>query len=357
MVAAVIASVELGPAAAQAQTAAPAATPAAPAAPAVAAKPAKPVSARLRLVAGDRKLKANDYAGALEEYQAADAEKPTAESARGIAVCQEKLGNAPEAVAAYQRFLEAKPAGKKADLEAAQASIVALQKTPAKLHVDSSPPHAQVTVDGAAQPGPTPLDVELPAGTHVVHISAEGKAAVDRTVTLTFGQKQEVVAELEPLPAPAPPPPPAQPPLPVSPPPPALAPADNVMHRSPLPAYITGGLAVSAAIVGTVFGAIALSDKSDFDKNPTSSKADTGENHALVADMAFGVAITLAVTSAVLYFTRDEAVTASTSKNETDEDKAHAKRMAARRQSEQPSFGLAPIMTPHGGGAGALLRF
>ncbi len=111
----------------------------------------------------------------------------------------------------------------------------------------------------------------------------------------------------------------------MSPPPPALAPADNVMHRSPLPAYITGGLAVSAAGVGTVFGAVALSDKSDFDKQPHLVRsADTGENHALVADMAFGVAITLAVTSAVLYFTRDEAVTASTSKNETDEDKAHA---------------------------------
>ncbi len=351
MVAAVVASIELGPAAAQAQTA----TPAAAAVAAKPASPAKPVSARLRLVAGDTKLKASDYAGALEEYQAADAEKPTAESARGIALCQEKLGNAPEAVAAYQRFLEAKPAGKKADVEAAQASIVALQKTPGKLHVDSSPPHAQVSVDGAVQPSPTPLDVDLPAGTHVVHISAEGKAAVDRTVTLTFGQKQEVVAELEPLPAP--PPPPAQPPLPVSPPPPALAPADNVMHRSPLPAYITGGLAVSAAVVGTVFGAIALSDKSNFDKNPTSNGADTGENHALVADMAFGVAITLAVTSAVLYFTRDEAVTPSTSKNETEHDKARAKQLAARRASERPSFDLAPIMTPHGGGAGALLRF
>ena len=164
-------------------------------------------------------------------------------------------------------------------------------------------------------------------------------------MTLTFGQKQELGVELEPLPAAPPPPPPAQAPLPQSPPPPAIAPADNVMHRSPVPAYVTGGLAVGAAIVGTVFGAVALGDKSNFDKHPTSDGADTGENHALVSDMAFGVAITLAVTSAVLYLTRDEAVTPSTSKNEKI------------KSADEPSLGLAPVMTPHGGGAGALLRF
>jgi hypothetical protein len=343
------AAVLVGPAVApaEAQTPAPSVPVAPPAKPAPPVTATKPVSAKARLLEADRKQKAGDYAGALEDYQAADTEKPSAESARGIAVCQEKLGNAAEAVAAYQRFLEAKPPGKKADLEAAQASITALQKMPGKLHVDSSPPHAQVTVDGAAQPGPTPLDVELPAGTHVVHVSSEGKAAVDRTVTMTFGQKQELVVELEPLPAAPPPPPPAQPPLPQSPPPPALAPADNVMHRSPLPAYITGGLAIAAAGVGTVFGAIALSDKSNFDKHPTSDGADTGENHALVSDMAFGVAITLAVTSAVLYFTRDEAVTPSTSKYEP----------ARAKKADQPSIGLAPILSPHGGGAGALIQF
>src|SRR6185369_5513245 len=71
---------------------------------------------------------------------------------------------------------------------------------------------------------------------------------------------------------------------------------------SAVPALVTGGLAVVAAGVGTVFGVMALSDKSDFKKNPTASKADDGENHALIADMAFGVAVTLGVTSAVLFF-------------------------------------------------------
>ena len=74
-----------------------------------------------------------------------------------------------------------------------------------------------------------------------------------------------------------------------------------------VPAFVTGGLAVAAAGVGTVFGIIALSNKSDFDKNPTTQTADDGDTHALIADMAFGVALTFGVTSAVLFLTKDES--------------------------------------------------
>jgi hypothetical protein len=112
-----------------------------------------------------------------------------------------------------------------------------------------------------------------------------------------------------------------------------------------VPALITGGLAVVALGVGTVFGVMALQDKSDFDKNPTSSKADDGENHALIADMAFGVAVTLGVTSAVLFFTGRSSGSA----------KADAPVLAAK--VDKTPLSIRPIVTPHGGGAGATFQF
>jgi hypothetical protein len=92
---------------------------------------------------------------------------------------------------------------------------------------------------------------------------------------------------------------------------------------------------------------MALQDKSDFDKAPTSSKADDGENHALIADMAFGVAVTLGVTSAVLFFSGGSSGgSANAAAPPTVAKKAPAK-----------NFSVAPIVTPHGGGAGAMVRF
>ena len=74
-----------------------------------------------------------------------------------------------------------------------------------------------------------------------------------------------------------------------------------------VPAYVTLGIAGAGAVVGTIFGLQALSSKSDFDDNPTRDAADDTERNALIADMAFGVAITLGVTGIVLLTTDEEA--------------------------------------------------
>jgi hypothetical protein len=100
--------------------------------------------------------------------------------------------------------------------------------------------------------------------------------------------------------------------------------------------------------VGTVFGVMALGDKSDFDKNPTSSTADDGENHALIADMAFGVAVTLGVTSAVLFLSRDSA---------PDQNASNGSKVNKAKAANKPTIVPTPIINPHGGGAGALVRF
>lgn len=294
---------------------------------------------------GDTKYKAGDYAGALTDFQAADAIKPTPQSARYIGLCQDNLGHFTDAVASYQRFLANVPPKMAVQGDEIKARVTAIQALPGKLHVTSDPPGAGVAVDGKPQPNPTPTDVELPPGHHTLHFSAQGHDPTDKDVDVAYASKQDVAvmlavsaaapivpapvaaapATIEPTPAPDTPPP---------------------AHHSNVAAWITGGAAVVAVGVGTAFGVMALNDKSNFNANPTTATADSGENHALIADMAFGVAVTLGVTSAVLFLSKDDApatppATAS----------ASAKKRAAI------TITPAPYVTPHGGGAGALIRF
>jgi hypothetical protein len=223
-----------------------------------------------------------------------------------------------------------------------------IKAIPGKVHVESNPPGANVVVDDRPQSAPTPMDVELAPGSHVVKLSAPGRLPTQKAIDVAFASHQAVSADLDAEPPPPPPPPPVAAVAPPPPPPPAPPPPPE--PRSKVPAYVTGGLAIVAAGVGTVFGVMALSDKSSFDKNPTTQTADNGDTHALIADMSFGVALTFGVTSAVLFLTRDEppaAVSSAQPRTKTADAKS------TKRVTVTPT----PIVGPHSGGAGLTLRF
>jgi hypothetical protein len=114
-----------------------------------------------------------------------------------------------------------------------------------------------------------------------------------------------------------------------------------------VPAYVTLGIAGASAVVGTIFGVQALSSKSDFDDTPTTELADDTERNALIADMAFGVAITLGVTGVVL-LTSDEDPAPATAQN------VRLKRAPEKRAGE---VNLRPYAGPKGGGASARVTF
>ncbi|HMR10157.1 MAG TPA: PEGA domain-containing protein, partial [Polyangiaceae bacterium] len=132
--------------------------------------------------------------------------------------------------------------------------------------------------------------------------------------------------------------PPAAPPPDPGPPPPKDNPAAS--SKSKVPAYVTLGIAGAGALVGTFFGIKALSAKSDFKDNPTTDAADDVERNALIADMAFGVAITLGVTGVVLLTSAD-----------SDEKAAKSRFVSG------PRLRVAPVIGPTGGGAAAHLTF
>jgi uncharacterized membrane protein len=131
--------------------------------------------------------------------------------------------------------------------------------------------------------------------------------------------------------SPSPPPPPEPEALPPPPPP-----TPTVTRRTV--AYWAAGLAVVGAGAATVFGVLALQNKSDYQNNPTFGTADAGNNDAAYADGCIALAAAAGVTSLVLFLTSTPA-----------DPGAPAKPSA--------SLSASPIVLPHGGGAGAILRF
>jgi hypothetical protein len=312
--------------------------------------PAKPVDPKAAFASGEKKFKANDFAGALADFEASEAAKASPETERYVGLSHDNLNHFTEAVAAYEKFLANVPQAMKQQGDETKRRVEAIKTMPGKVHVESMPAGAQITVDAAANPSaaphhaPTPTDLDLPIGHHTLRISAAGYDPTDKDVDVTYASKQDVKVELQKTPEPVPTPPPpvvAENPQPAQPAPPPPPPEP----RSKIPAYVTGAVAIVATGVGIGFGAKALSQSNDFDKNPTTKKADDGENNALVADMMFGIAITFGVTSAVLFLSSDAPAQSSTAK------------VAPKKAPAKITVTPAPYVTPSGGGASALVRF
>jgi uncharacterized membrane protein YjfL (UPF0719 family) len=109
---------------------------------------------------------------------------------------------------------------------------------------------------------------------------------------------------------------------------------------SQLPAYVLWGASGLTLAVGAYFGVSALNAKHDFDEHPSFSGADRAEGRAMVADVAIGMGISLAVIGTFFYFTDGTA----------DADHAQAGRA-------QRVVTFAPILHTRVRGATASVRF
>lgn len=314
-------------------------------------KPAKPLTdkqkkdgAKKAYKEAEAKFEKQDYAGALDLYKEADSLLPGERPKFKIAVCLDKLGKVTEAVAAYQTFLDAKPDAEKLKDPIAEANtrMDALKKTPGKVKVATvpeAPPNLKISVDGVEQPAGNELS--LAPGKHTIQVKADDFEPASQEVEVAFAESKSVSLEMKKVEAPPPPPPvavveppPVKPVEPPKPPPPA--------PRSKVPAYVTLGFAGAGAVVGTIFGVMALGAKSDFDSMPTTDNADKADRNALISDMSYAVAITFGVTGAVLLFSKDS----------TEETKAASTHKTAPRKAF-----IAPYAGPTGAGAAAHFTF
>jgi len=299
------------------------------------AKPEKPLTADQKKAEakkafedGGKKFDAGDFAGAYLEFKKADEFVPGAVPKFRMAEALDKAGDAPGAVKAYQDFLDSNPPKDKhqARIDTATQRIEAIKKTPADVKVNVTPANATLAVDGASQ---ATNPVKVPPGKHEISATAEGFLDGKTDVEVTYGEKKEITLNLTAKPA--------EVAKNDKPPPPSEKTEPPKKSGSKVPAIITLSLAGAGAIVGGVFGGLALKSKSDFEKTPTQDLYDTTERDALIADMSFGVAITFGVTGVVLLITSGG--------EDADKDKDKDK----EKKAEQPFF--TPWAGPTGAGA------
>jgi hypothetical protein len=294
--------------------------------------------ARKKYAEGEGKFLGGDWEGAYAAYKAANEAVPASQALFKMAVCLEKLDKPNEALTTYQAFLGSNPpAAMQPKVEEAQVRVTELKKKiPIVVKVTSEPPGGSVYVDGVVQMGTTPMEIKSPPGKHKVRVTSPGFDPFEKEVELEPGSAAITVDALLqkaiPIAEPPPPAPVAAAAKPAEPPPPE--------KRSNVAAYVVLGVAGAGAVVGTIFGVKALQEEKDFEEGEkTTEKADSVEKNALIADMAFGAAITLGVTGVVLLLTNTGG---------SDSAKAPASKSA---------FQLTPVFTPQRAGAFATLQF
>jgi len=222
-------------------------------------------AARQNYKEAELRLKAGSYASALELYRLADQVLPNPAPKYKIALCRDKLGQIPEAIAAYQTFLDSNPPPEKLGEQIAESRVrlAALRSQVRSTQTD-------VPVQ-QARPVPPP--------------------------------------RVAPPPPPPPPPPPAQVLMPLPPsgahpqPWPPGGQVAYVRRRSNVPGYILLGLSGVGIGFTAAFGALALQAKSSFNANPTTSGADKEQLDARVSDASLGAAVIFGVAGAVLLAT------------------------------------------------------
>jgi hypothetical protein len=307
--------------------------------------------ARKEYKEGERLLKLNKFKEAFDHYKAADDVLPIAATKYKMALCLDKVGKVLEAAQGYQAFLDSSPSPEKLGdaIADAKTRLDLLKRTPGRVTVVFDPPTApKLTVkvdDGAATRPPNDRTLAMPPGHHKITAAAAGFDPTTVELDLGFAETREVKLVLRP-PAPAgppvvavgPKPPVGQPPVaqpPVGQPPVTPAPEPQPTRGpSRIPSYVLFGVAGAGAAVGAVFGAQALTAKSDFNKSHSLADADKEASRARIADAALFSALGVAVIGTVLLFV----------------PRAPAAAPATR------GF-VTPYVGPNGGGAAGVITF
>ena len=317
-----------------APTSAPASAPSTPTSPLPAASTAEPSleakeRARSAYARGQAAFAQGDFAQAQAQFEEAYANVPNPIVLLSIAESAAKQQRIEAALNAYDTYLQRRPDAP--DREEVAQKRASLALAPGEVTFLSEPQGADIMIDGQLTGRRTPAIVQLSPGAHQVIAVMSGYDAEPVSLQITAGTKLEQTLQLR---APAPPPVAATPSVA-----PEEKPAQPEKAELPTAALaVTGSLGAAGLIAGTVLGILALSERSDYDKNPTEAGADHGERLALFADVGFGVGAMALVTTAVLLLTHDDV----TNTEET-------------RQTTR--FELIPSVTARGASATAKVRF
>jgi hypothetical protein len=243
-----------------------------------------------------------DYSAALVEFKRAYAIAPTWRVLFNIGQAYFQLHEYVDALNALRQFVtEGGELIKPKQREITDAELADLLQRVGQVSIDSNLGGATVSVDDQVV-GVTPLSkpVAMSAGIRKVTATHEGRSPVELHVSVVGGEATSTRLEFGPV---APPTAPEAATAPEEP------PAERAVNRV-APGIAFGVFAVGAGL-GSVFGAMALQDRSTLDRVctgrvcPSSSQPDIDAitRDSLASNIAFGVAIVGAVTGITLWLT------------------------------------------------------
>jgi tetratricopeptide (TPR) repeat protein len=251
---------------------------------------------------GQELYRAGDFAGALAAFQTAEATQPSPAAEYNIGRCYERLGQLPEAVAAYERYLAGAPAAPDHDALAEHMAALRAEIPPeGRLSVSVEPSGALVTVDQSL-PEPAPVEKLLKAGHHVVLAELSGYVPAHRDVELLAGgslQLELTLRQQEPVPETRAPDAAVHQDIP--PPSPRSVPGERKWT------YVALSVAVVAAGVGIAFGASASSAQDQLHSQVHTQAAaqqlyDTANARATAANSFYAGAAVAGATAVTLFF-------------------------------------------------------
>jgi pentatricopeptide repeat protein len=249
--------------------------------------------ARAKAQEGLRLFGEDHWADALAAFREAEALTHAPSITIYVARCLRKLGKMFEARDVYQQIL-----ARDLPPDAPAQFVTARNDAGKELEfIRQNIPTVRVEVLGATGPvlvmvnggpiGSDPKELD-PGGCTVEVKSAAGAVLGSQTVTLKEGSKEVVTIDLRPPP--------------------------TTWRSSPVPGAVALGVGGVGAIVGGIFGGLALKQASDVKAvctmllpascAPELSQKNASETKAWVANVGFGVAIVGVVTGAVLLATR-----------------------------------------------------
>jgi hypothetical protein len=250
-------------------------------------------TARTKAQEGLRLFGEDRWTEALAAFREADAMTHAPSITIYVARCLRKLGKMFEARAVYQGIVDTKLASDApaqfvaAHDDAIKELDLVRQNTPTvRVAVLGATGPVQVLVNGAPLGGGETR--ELDPGPCTVEVRSATALLGSRTVPLKEGSKEVVTIDLRPPP--------------------------TTWRNSPVPGAIAFGVAGAGAIVGGIFGGLALKQASDVKSvcamlqpgtcASEASQKNASETKAWVANVGFGFAVAGAITGAVLLATR-----------------------------------------------------
>ncbi len=136
---------------------------------------------------GVRAFKEGRFADAIRFFRAAYRRGAPASELWNIARCDERLDDAERAVHAIDEYLAQRdlPPADRAD---AERELRGIASRPSMLTVTTVPPGALLVIDGRQTVGPTPVTVDVGAGSHTLTLRRDGFAPETRPFEARYGR-------------------------------------------------------------------------------------------------------------------------------------------------------------------------